>query len=717
MIKSSAYFVIFLLILPKISITQSELTLEKAIFSSEMRPQKLSGLAFFPDSKKIGFWRGQNFLTQTISSAKSEPQIQFSLLDLNTRLTELGYTSLSTRPAFEIKSNDELLFLHSNQLFLLSISTQKIEVIAEWSEKAENTELSPKFDKIAFTKKNNLYTQIHDRTVEITRYEDPNRLAGQAIARYEFGISKGTFWSNRGNALAFYEKDETAVTTYPLVDLSTIPAQLNPIKYPMAGQGSEIPSVGVFNFETEKLIYLELTGEKDHYVSNLCWGPNDRIIYLTELNRDQDHLTLNAYDAHTGQKINTLFEEFDEQYIQPEHPLYFLPKHPDQFLFFSERSGFNHLYLYSTAGELIKALTSGEWLVDEIVGMDPNGKWIILTGWESGSIDRNLYRIDVKTGKKTQLNQAEGVHKGLISPNGKYLIDTYSSTTVPNRSDVILSSGKFIQPIFKAENPLANYSVGFPFIDTLQSADGDRLFTRLFKPSNFDPNKNYPVVVYVYNGPNVQLITNSWNGSAPLWMNVLAEKGYLVFTLDGRGSNNRGIEFEQAVFGQLGQLEMKDQLTGVDYLKSLPYVDSDKMAIHGWSYGGFMTLSLMVNYPDVFKVGVAGGPVTDWSMYEVMYGERYMDTPQKNPEGYDLTRVYDKTDQLKGDVLIIHGSADPTVVMQHSELFLKDAIKNQKPIDFFMYPGYKHNVRGKDRIHLMKKVFQYINQKLNTSTN
>jgi dipeptidyl-peptidase-4 len=266
--------------------------------------------------------------------------------------------------------------------------------------------------------------------------------------------------------------------------------------------------------------------------------------------------------------------------------------------------------------------------------------------------------------------------------------------------------------LLKSEDRLKNYNVGTTEIFNINANNGTSLYCRLIKPSNFDPEKKYPVVVYVYNGPHVQLVTNSYLGGSSLWMNYLAEQGYLVFTVDGQGSAHRGKEFEQIIHRQLGTQEMADQLAGVEWLKKQSYVNPARMAVHGWSFGGFMTTSLMLRAPGTFKVGVAGGPVIDWRLYEIMYTERYMDTPQENTEGYDLSNCTNRADKLQGKLLMIHGADDNVVVLQHNMRFLKACVDKKIPVDFFVYPGHEHNVRGKDRVHLMNKIITYITDNL-----
>ena len=288
-----------------------------------------------------------------------------------------------------------------------------------------------------------------------------------------------------------------------------------------------------------------------------------------------------------------------------------------------------------------------------------------------------------------------------------YLYDVLTARGVPKKSMIRATDGSMTKVLLESPDPLVDYDRPVIKDKKLKADDGTNLYGKLILPTNFDSTKKYPVIVYLYNGPHVQQIKNGFPESGNLWYEYLAQHGYIVWTMDGRGSSNRGQKFEQAVFRQLGTVEMEDQMVGVNFLKSLPYVDANRLGIHGWSFGGFMTTSFMLRKPDVFKVGVAGGPVMDWSMYEIMYGERYMDTPEENPEGYASSNLLTKAKNLKGKLLLIHGAQDATVVWQHSINFIKKSVDENVQVDYFVYPGYEHNVRGKDRVHLMQKVTDY----------
>jgi dipeptidyl-peptidase-4 len=454
---------------------------------------------------------------------------------------------------------------------------------------------------------------------------------------------------------------------------------------------------------------LDIDTSDEHYLTNLSWTPDEKFVLVAEINRAQNHVWYNRYYVSTGKKVNTLFEETNEKWTEPEHDAVFLPKSNNNFLWFSERDGFMNLYHYTTEGKLVKQVTKFNWVVTGILGFDESGKNVFITGTGADPREMHVFKVNLKTGKHTKLTTANGTHSTQLSTNGNYLIDNYSSLTIPTKIDIVdINKGKSTS-IFTAENPLKNYNLGTTEFVNLKGKNGTDLYAKITKPANFDATKKYPVLVYVYGGPHAQLVKNSWLAGSNLWMVAFASlENYIVFTIDNRGSENRGFAFESSIHRNLGDVEIEDQLTGIDYLKSLDFVDSKRIAVNGWSYGGFMTTSLMLRNPGVFTTAVAGGPVTDWKYYEVMYGERYMDTPQENPEGYEKAKVHNYIKNLDGKLLLIHGSVDPVVVPQHSMTLLQEAVKQKVQIDFFTYPMHEHNVGGVDRAHLIKKMMDYI---------
>lgn len=604
--------------------------------------------------------------------------------------------------------DDNTLRVQGENAFL-TIDVKKktaTEIISNIKKGAGSFDWSPKNDFVAYTVDNNLFVQRNDKVISVTNYEDPAIVSGQAIHRFEFGISKGTFWSPNGEKLAYYQKDESDVADYPLLDIDQTPGKLKSIKYPMAGQPSEEGNVFVFDVGTRKSVRLRKQGGKEDFVTNVSWSPDNKHIIVAELNRGQDHMHLNLFDANTGKFIKTIYEEKNNTWVEPEHPAHFVSE--NEFLWISEKDGFMNIYLMDFDGKA-KPLTEHEWEVLGITGQDENGKTIFYEGTGESPLDKKLFALSWKNGKTWEVTETSGTHSTTLSPSGKYVIDQWSSKEVANKVQVLDTKGKIKNTLLNAKDPLDEYADTKVEIGTIKAADDQTdLYYRMIKPSDFDESKKYPVLVYVYGGPHAQMITNSYRSGASLWMHWMAEQGYIVFTVDGRGSAHRGFDFEHVIHRHLGVAEMKDQLKGVEFLKSQPYVDGDRMAVHGWSFGGFMTSSLMLRYPDTFKVGVAGGPVTDWKWYEVMYGERYMDQPEENKEGYKEARVMEYVDQLKGKLLLIHGTIDDVVVMQHNLALVQAFIAAQKQIDYFPYPMHKHNVRGKDRLHLMTKVLNYI---------
>jgi len=684
---------------------QKELTVDDAVlgYYKGLYPSSLQNLKWVDNSNLYVFQKENELIFTNAKTNKVVKKV--ALQDV-----QKTYSTLKRFPRLQEISTTEFTFSSKNSIEIFNYSNNTKGSTITYDEAAENNEYSSTAKAIAYTIENNLFigTSTNPK-VAVTSIDDKNIVSGQAIHRSEFGIYKGTFWSPEGNYLAFYQKDESNVTNYPLVDVTTYPATLNNIKYPMAGQGSEKAKIGIYNLKNNETIYLDIDTSDEHYLTNLSWTPDEKYVLVAEINRGQNHVWYNRYSVKTGKKINTLFEETNSKWTEPEFDAVFLPNSTTEFLWFSERDGYMNLYHYTTKGKLVKQLTNFNWVVTNILGFDANGKNVFITGTGIDARETHTFKIHLKSGKYTQLTKESGSHRTQLNSNGNYLIDSYSNLTTPRNIEIIdIKKGKTTS-IYTAENPLKDYNLGTTEFVTLKGVDGTDLYAKITKPANFDASKKYPVLVYVYGGPHAQLVTNSWLGGSSLWMPAFATaENYIVFTLDNRGSANRGFAFESVIHRNLGNAEIEDQLTGIDYLKSLDFVDSSRIAVNGWSYGGFMTTSLMLRNPGVFTTAVAGGPVTDWKYYEVMYGERYMDTPQENPEGYKKAKVHNYIKNLDGKLLIIHGSVDPTVVPQHSMTLLQEAVKQKVQIDFFTYPMHPHNVRGLDRVHLVKKMLEYI---------
>jgi dipeptidyl-peptidase-4 len=668
------------------------------------------------DIKQLNWIPGEESLSSVV---KGETLIKQQLPGLTTdtilRLSELNEQLqhqyvFNNMPVADWVDGKTFLLAKGNQYFMVSKGERGwgTRLWRELPAGADNQEISKESRQIAYTKDNNLFLlDASGKTHTITNDKDGGIVNGQSVHRQEFGIDHGIFFSPKGNYLAFYRMDQRMVEDYPIINWEQVPATVHYTKYPFAGRTSHEVTLGVYNPSTGQTVFLETGAPKDHYLTCVTWSPDEQYIFIAILNREQNHLWLNQYNAKTGGLVKTLFEETDPQYVHPQHALYFLPDNNDQFIWWSQRDGFMHLYRYNINGKLLNQVTKGDWLVNDISGFNAAKKTLYIIGSKESPMEKHLYSVNYENGKLALLDNNAGVHMVKVSSSGNYVTDRWSNATTPRNIEVYSTDKKWKETLLKSPDPLAEYKR--PRIEpiTLKADDNTPLYGKLIYPTGFDSTKQYPVIVYLYNGPGVQLLSNSFPFSGNLWYEYMAQHGYVVFTMDGRGSSNRGVKFEHAVFRQLGTVELEDQLKGVEFLKSRSFVDSTRMGIHGWSFGGFMTTSFMLRKPGVFAVGVAGGPVMDWRMYEVMYTERYMDTPQENPEGYENADLLTKAGNLKGKLLLIHGTIDSTVVWQHSIKFLKAAVDKKAQVDYFVYPGYEHNVRGYDRIHLMQKVSDY----------
>ncbi len=573
-----------------------------------------------------------------------------------------------------------------------------------------------------FSRDGNLYycpVGRKDEAILVARSEAPGIVMGETVSRNEFGIDGGVFWSPDSARIAFFRKDERAVTEFPLLDITTRTGTLRTIRYPMNGMTSEQVSLGIYDRASGRTVWADVTDfGPDRYLTGVSWGPDGRNLFIQVLDRSQKHCRLNMYRAADGRFVRTVLTEDDERYVEPLDPLQFIgPRY--EFLYrTANRDGFRQLYLCDTLGT-VRRLTACQ---ADVALSAVCGNSVFYTSAEVSPVENHLFRIDLRfprkgtarIGKAQRLTPERGWHKVRVSTDGQWFLDSWSSLNVPLETALRSTSGKGEERFHRsAADPLKDYATGTVEMGTVRSADGQYdNYYRLFKPAGFDPSKKYPLIVYVYGGPHSQMVTDSWLAGVRLWELYMAQRGYVVYVQDGRGTQNRGLAYEQAIHRQCGQVEMADQMAGVRRLMEEPWIDGGRIGVHGWSYGGFMTISLMTTYPDVFKVGVAGGPVIDWKWYEIMYGERYMETEETNPDGFARTSLIGKAGDLRGRLLICQGAIDNTVVWQHSLNFIQTCIDAGVPVDYFPYPVAEHNVFGENRVHLMDKVTRYFDDYL-----
>ena len=605
---------------------------------------------------------------------------------------------------------DKTLALVQSKTTRMLFDWSKCEVV--WKQTCEG-ETETHWNKTsrtsAYVKDNQLWiTNAEGKTKQLTTDGSREIVYGQAVHRNEFGIEEGIFWAPDGNRFAFYRMDQSMVTDYPQVNTFERVATYEPDKYPMLGMTSHKVTVGIYDCTNGNIQYLKAGDPTNRYFTNIAWSPDSKTVYMFELNRLQNDCQLVSYDATSGNKLKELYREKSDKYVEPMHPIVFLPWDSKQFVMQSQKEGYNHLYIYNIGTGAIRQLTKGNFVVEDFCGFNTKNKSVIIATNEANPIQRNIYTVDVKSGKRKSLDNGRGCHNASLSKSGQWIVDMYSEPDVPRNYDLVATANAKSLRLLTSKDPWEGYQQPIFESGSIKAADGTTdLYWRMVKPADFDASKKYPTVVYVYGGPHAHNVEASWHWYSRSWETYMTQKGYIVFILDNRGSENRGLEFEQATWHKLGKVEMLDQMKGVDYLKSLPYVDANRLGVHGWSYGGFMTISLMTNYPDVFKVGVAGGPVIDWKWYEVMYGERYMGTPDTNKEGIEACSLIPMAKNLKGKLQIIIGMNDPTVVPQHALSFIDACTEAGTQPDFFVYPGEGHNMVGHKSVHLHERITQY----------
>jgi len=547
-------------------------------------------------------------------------------------------------------------------------------------------------------------------TWKLPEPEGPGIVYGQSVSRNEFGITGGVFPAPDGKRLAIYRKDESAVTQYPLYDITTRTGEAMLIRYPMAGMDSEHVSVCVTDLEGKILTTLQVDDfDDERYMTNVTWSPDSKYIFVQVVSRNQHWMDLNMYRADDGRYVRTILSESNDAWVEPLDPLHFIQGSYDFIYRTDNRDGYRNLYLCDTLCRVMR-LTPVDADVEYVAN---DGKYVYYTSAEVSPIENHLFRIRLNgrklVGKPQRLTPEEGWHQITMSPDCSRFIDRYSSFNVPGVTQVRSTDGKLVETILTALDPLDEYAQCRMELGTTPSADGQfDNYYRLFYPRDFDPSKKYPLIVYVYGGPHSQMVNNSWLGNIRMWEMLMAQRGYVVYVQDNRGTQNRGAAFEKAINRRCGTAEVEDQMAGIRaLLDRAPWIDRARIGVHGWSYGGFMALSLTTRNPGFFKVSVAGGPVIDWQWYEVMYGERYMDTPETNPEGYAEASLIPRAKDLTGRVLICQGILDGTVVPQHSLNFVQACIEAGVPVDWFPYPLDEHNMRGKARVHLYEKITDY----------
>ena len=596
---------------------QNKMLSSKQLMTRGLYPQAtMRGFQFVGNTNQIAYI--QDTVLYMGNPGKAKARLALSVL--NKAMVASGEESLSYFPPCTIVNDKEFRFKANGKVLLYNMNKKTLSVVAQYPTKdANNLDMEETNYKSAYTHGNNLYIADGGKVFPIES-PDQDIVFGQSVHRNEFGIQKGTFWSPKGNFLAFYRMDQSMVTDYPLVNTTARIAREQPFKYPMAGMKSHEVTVGIYDASQRSILYLDTrrdessVSERENYLTNISWDPNEEYVYIAKVNREQNRMWLERYYAGDGEFDTVLFVESNSRYVEPCDPMTFVPGHPDQFLWFSLRDGYKHLYLYNTDGEMLRQVTKGNYEVQGIIGFDEKGENVFVYANKESAIGLAAYRVNLATGLMTLLTPAKGTHSVVINPKGTMLIDVYSSVENPGCAKVLdIKKGKTLATLFQLENPLAEYAMPKIEMGSIKAADGvTDLYYRLITPPNRKPGEKYPTLVYVYGGPHSQLVTDTWLGGANLYFLFLAQQGYVVFTVDNRGTDNRGFEFESCTHRQLGTIEMADQMEGVRFLQSLPYVDQNRMGVEGWSFGGFMTITYETGSPRNLQ-----GGMRRWSRYRL----------------------------------------------------------------------------------------------------
>jgi len=563
------------------------LSIDDAIVKNRttLAPENLTQLQFVYGTDDYVYLKrtGNQYVWMRGNFNSATEQVFLSLSLLNQKLKSAGRDTLSTLPSMQFnKSAAWIIMIDSNKIAFNPVTNKATTIIDKANLKKENVEESIA-GYVAYLDNFNLYISYGNEKKQVTTDGSKDIVYASSVHREEFGILKGTFWSNNGKQLAFYRMDQSMVTDYPIIDWSKRPAKSENIKYPMAGDKSHHVTVGVYNTQTKSVAWLNTGEPAEQYLTNIAWSPDDKYVYIAVLNRGQNDMKLNQYDAASGNFIKTLFEEKDDKYVEPLVPVLFVKNDPGKFIWQSNRDGWNHLYLYDTNGTMLKQLTKGNWEVISVQGFDASGENLFYVSTGESPITRNLYEVNIKTGLSKRITPVTAVHNTQVGNSGNFVIDNYSNPDDPRTVQMIETGSGKTKKLLQAANPLSGFTLASSSIFTIQSKNGDPLYCSMYKPANFDSAKKYPVIVYWYGGPHAQLVTNSWNsGSGDYWFQYMAEHGYVVFCMDTRGSDNRGKVFEQSQFRKFGDVQMEDMMSGVNYLKALPYVDQKNMGCYNY---------------------------------------------------------------------------------------------------------------------------------------
>ncbi len=616
-----------------------------------------------------------------------------------------------------IATETQGIYRRSSESFFWIYNIKEKTTEAIFSEKIRLAEFSPNNKNIAFVYKNNLYIKdlTNKQISQITKDGTDGQIINGTtdwVYEEEFSITKGFEWSPDGNKIAFFRFDESNVKEFNMLMWDNLYPTEHRFKYPKAGEGNSIVDVMTFDLSTNKTTKLETGSENDQYIPRFYWVPNSNTLTVMIMNRLQNHYKLIQYQPDGNTKKN-IYSEDNKYWI--DVPETFFTSDGRQMIFNSEKSGFNHIYIVETLDGSIKQLTDGKWDIEHIIGVDEKNKKVYFSAWMETPLETVIASVNFE-GKTEIISPKKGANSAIFSKMFGYYFITYSNSSTPPEVNLYDSKGKLVRTIVtnnELTEKLKKYDISYPEFFSFITSDTISLNGWMIKPSNFDKDKKYPVLMNVYGGPGSQTVENKWNYFDFFWYQILANKGYIIVSIDNRGTGGRGEEFKKCTYLQLGKLETEDQIEGAKYLGKLPYIDSKRIGIWGWSYGGYMSTLCITKGADVFKTAIAVAPVTTWRYYDNIYTERFMRTPQENPDGYDDNSPINHVKKMKGNYLLIHGSADDNVHYQNAMMLADALIKANKQFEMFMYPNRDHGISGgTTRYHLYVLLTDYLERKL-----
>ena len=701
------------------------LTIERIYSQPSLSGRLTRGLAWTPDGKGLSYFEtkgsGKEAKTElwVMDAASGERRLLVgadkleSILPVDTsRPTQA--TGLGRRAPAQYQwapDGTGILFQGPTALAWLDLKTQTERTLVSGKATLADPKISPDGRNASFVRDHNVWlvnlADGKERAVTQGGTEEIRKGELDWVYPEELDIKTAYWWAPDSSAIAYLEMDERKVSQYPLVDFSSPSGEAEMERYPTAGGANPSVRVFVVSLNGGEPRAIDIGAETDIYVPRVNWLTDSKHLAIQRLNRTQTTLDLLIADAATG-KARTVLAENDANWINISDDLYFL-KDGRRFLWSSERSGYRHLYLFDLEGKQLTQLTKGEWEVTSLDAVDEAKGFVYFMATEKSPLERHLYRAALDGTGFAQLTKDAGTHVAFFAPNAAAFYDTYSNTAAPPRQDLHRADGSRIATINENKvAELADYHLSPMEFISVRPRDGALLNASIIKPPDFNPLKKYPVLVYTYGGPHAQVVRNVWGGTNFLWHQLMAQKGYIIFSLDNRGSAGRGHAFEAPLHFRMGAQELSDQRDGVHYLKSLPYVDANRIGIWGWSYGGHMTLHAMFEAGDDFKAGFAGGPVTDWRYYDSIYTERYLGLPQKNEKGYRDSSPVKYAAQLKGKLLIAHGTGDDNVHFANTLAVINDLIEAGKYVEVLPFPGRGHGVSDPPaRRVLMQRVTQF----------